>query len=60
MFHCYLCGLYRSILKFSVRVLIADGLNADDGVVPAGLAKASSGAFSGVGFADVTLKTYPQ
>jgi len=31
----------------------------DDGVVPARLAQASSDAFRGVGFNDITLKTYP-
>lgn len=34
--------------------------DVDDGVVPAGLAKASAAAFQGVGFQDVTLKTYPK
>lgn len=34
--------------------------DVDDGVVPAGLAKASAAAFQGVGIQDVTLKTYPK
>lgn len=49
----------RDAAERAQKTLLFIGHCDDDGVVPARLAKASSDAFRGVGFNDVTLKTYP-
>lgn len=64
--------ILESSFNFSLRILSIQRLPhacililfqcctpEDDGVVPARLAKASSDAFGGVGFNDITLKIYP-